>query len=85
MLTAYQITKEKRFREIGFQSLNFLKCMTLTKDYFKPIGCNGWLQKGKEPAGFDEQPVEACEMTLHFLRPMRSLRTRNISAWLRHG
>ncbi len=67
MLVAYQITKEKRFREIGFQSLNFLKSKTFTKDYFKPIGCNGWLQKGKEPAEFDEQPVEACEMTLAFL------------------
>lgn len=67
MLIAYQITKEKRFRKIGFQSLKFLKKMTFRKDYFKPIGCNGWLQKGKEPAGFDEQPVEACEMTLVFL------------------
>ncbi|QAT50340.1 glycosyltransferase [Caproiciproducens sp. NJN-50] len=67
MFVAYRITKEKRFREIGFQSLDFLQSVTFTKDYFKPIGCNGWLQKGEEPAGFDEQPVEACEMTLAFL------------------
>lgn len=67
MLVAYKITKEERYRKIGFQSLDFLKSKTFTKDYFKPIGCNGWFQKGKKPAEFDEQPVEACGMTLALL------------------
>lgn len=67
MLIAYRITGEDRYQKIGFQSLYFLESKTFQKDYFKPIGCNGWLDKGKEPAAFDEQPVEACEMALTFL------------------
>lgn len=67
MLSAYRITKENRCQQIGFESLKFLESKTFTKDYFKPIGCKGWLEKGKEAAEFDEQPVEACGSTLAFL------------------
>ena len=67
MLVASKITKEERYLKIGFQSLNFLKKITFAEGYFKPIGCNGWFQRGKNSAQFDEQPVEACEMILMFL------------------
>lgn len=67
MLRAYSATDEDRYRQIGFESLQSLKSKTFEKDYFKPIGCNGWLVKGSEPAKYDEQPVEACETTLAFL------------------
>ena len=67
MLIASRAIKVNRYQEIGFQSLYFLESKTFPKDCFKAIGCNGWLEKGKEPAEFDEQPVEACEMTLAFL------------------
>jgi len=67
MLIAFRVTKEDRYQKIGFQSLKFLESKTFKNGYFKPIGCNGWLEKGKEPAEFDEQPVEACGMTLVFL------------------
>ncbi len=67
MLVAGRVTKEDQFQQIGFESLQFLENKTFHKGYFKPIGCNGWLEKGKEPAEFDEQPVEACETTLAFL------------------
>jgi glycosyltransferase involved in cell wall biosynthesis len=68
MLIAGKVTKRIQFQQIGFESLQFLESKTFHKGYFKPIGCNGWLEKGKEPAAFDEQPVEACESTLAFLK-----------------
>lgn len=67
MLRAARVTQENRYKQIGLESLRFLESKTFRLNYFKPIGCKGWLQKGKEPAQFDEQPVEACETTLVFL------------------
>ena len=67
MLVAGRVTKENQFQQIGFESLRFLENKTFYKGYFKPIGCNGWLEKGKESAEYDQQPVEACETTLAFL------------------
>ncbi len=68
MFIAGQVTNKDQFQQIGFESLHFLENKTFHKEgYFKPIGCNGWLEKGKEAAKFDEQPVEACETTFAFL------------------
>lgn len=67
MLIAYGVVKNDDFKQIGFESLKFLESKTFRDGYFKPIGCNGWLYKGKAPAQFDEQPVEACETLLAFV------------------
>jgi hypothetical protein len=67
MLAAHSATKVDRYRQVGFESLKFLESKTFTKGYFKPIGCKGWFHKGEEPAEFDEQSVEACEMELMYL------------------
>jgi hypothetical protein len=67
MFCACRVTGENRFRQVGYESLQFLENKTFNKGHFKPIGCNGWLVKGGERAEFDEQPVEACETTLAFL------------------
>ena len=67
MFSACRVAKEIRYQQIGIESLEFLEGKTFHKGYFKPIGCKGWLTKGKEPAKFDEQPVEACETALAFL------------------
>ncbi len=68
MLAAFQTTQEESFKDIGLESLEFLEKQTFKKGYFKPIGCNGWFKKGSNPAEFDEQPVEACEMLLAYLK-----------------
>ena len=67
MLVGYKATGNERFKEIGLESLKFLEGKTFRGGYFKPIGCCGWLVKGKERAEFDEQPVEACETVLAYL------------------
>lgn len=60
MLCSYEITGNKQYLQIGLKSLDFLCEKTFKYNYFKPIGCSGWLKKGEEPAAYDEQPVEAC-------------------------
>jgi len=68
MLEAYEVTKNDQYKHIGYETLDFLESKTFKSGYFKPIGCKGWLNKGFEPAEFDEQPVEACETTLTYLK-----------------
>lgn len=67
LFKAYHILKTDVLLETAKESMDFLGGITLKEDFFKPIGCNGWLMKGKEPAEFDEQPIEACETLLSFL------------------
>lgn len=67
LLRAYNLLKSDALLETANESMAFLSKMTMTKDYFKPIGCKGWLIKGQEPAQFDEQPLEACETMLAYL------------------
>jgi hypothetical protein len=67
LIKAYRATGEKKFLDVAEESLEFLGRVTFKNEYFKPVGCNGWLVKGGHPAEFDEQPVEACEGVLTYL------------------
>lgn len=47
-------------REIGLQSLHWLAERQIAPEgHFRPIGSNGFWKRGKQPAWFDQQPVEA--------------------------
>lgn len=67
MLKAYDVTKDPVLLQVGTQSMDFLENQTMSTEFFRPIGSNGWLQKGKAAALFDEQPIEAGETTLAYL------------------
>lgn len=64
MLAAHEATGEKRYLEIGLESLDFLLDATFAGGMFRPVGCKGWFPRGQTPAEFDQQPVEACETLL---------------------
>ncbi len=50
--------------DAGLRSLRWLVSVQLSEQGdFAPIGCNGFLARGGEPAPFDQQPVEACTVT----------------------
>lgn len=68
MLIAHETTGEKKYRDIGLASLDFLLDRTFAGGVFRPVGCKGWLPKGGVPAEFDQQPVEACETLLVCLK-----------------
>ena len=67
LFRAYKILEKEVLLDIARESMDFLGSITLKDGYFKPVGCNGWYEKGKEPAEFDEQPIEACETMLSYL------------------
>jgi glycosyltransferase involved in cell wall biosynthesis len=50
--------------DAGLRSLEWLVSVQLSHEGdFAPIGSNGFLARGKAPAVFDQQPVEACTVT----------------------
>lgn len=67
MFVAYRYLQKPRYLEIAEESLAFLATVTFREEYFKPVGCNGWLVKGRPAAEFDEQPLEAGETVLAYL------------------
>ena len=67
LLKAYRILKKDILLETAKEGMDFLGDITLKNDYFKPIGCNGWLLKDKTAAEYDEQPIEACETLLSYV------------------
>ena len=64
---AYKILQKDVLLDVARESMDFLGSITLKDGYFKPVGSNGWYEKGKTPAEFDEQPIEACETMLAYL------------------
>ena len=49
--------------EIGLRSLRWLaETQRAPQGHFRPIGSNGFFQRGKERADFDQQPIEALAM-----------------------
>jgi len=62
LLCAYKILGKECYLETAQESMDFLESIVIKPDFFKPIGCNGWLVKGMAPSEYDEQPIEACEM-----------------------
>ena len=50
--------------DAGLRSLEWLVSLQLSEQGdFAPIGCNGFLARGRVAARFDQQPVEACTVT----------------------
>ncbi|MBP1764023.1 MAG: hypothetical protein H6Q65_1081 [Firmicutes bacterium] len=67
MFVAFQKTKQERFLSIARESMAFLDRAAFRDGFFRPVGCNGWWMRGKEPAIYDQQPVEASMSTLAHL------------------
>ncbi len=75
LLRASHLSGGSVLKETAKESLDFLTSVTVSSQgYFKPIGCNGWLQRNGEAALFDEQPIEACEMLLAYREAYEVLR-----------
>jgi len=67
LFAAHSRLGQDRLLRAARESLSFLDLVSFRDGYFRPVGCNGWLVRGAEPALFDEQPLEACTSTLAHL------------------
>jgi glycosyltransferase involved in cell wall biosynthesis len=58
--------------EAGLEALRWIiQLQTAPEGHFRPIGCNGFHQRGGQAAQFDQQPIEACAMISACLEAFR--------------
>jgi glycosyltransferase involved in cell wall biosynthesis len=61
LLRAYKITNNKKYQQVAEKSLKFLANITFeTKNYFTPIGQDGWYFRNGKRAYFDQQPEDTA-------------------------
>ncbi len=73
---SYKLMKDKKILIIAKEVLSFLENIKFKNDYLNIIGNNGWFEKGKDPAHFAQQPINACAMVLAFDQAYKT--TKNI-------
>jgi glycosyltransferase involved in cell wall biosynthesis len=67
LLHSYEITGNLKVKKAALRSVEFLKERTMHKDYFVPVGNNGWhCRDDSTTAVFDQQAIEAMAMVLMF-------------------
>jgi glycosyltransferase involved in cell wall biosynthesis len=60
LFRAYKITNNKTYLEVAEKTINFLSSVTFeNKNYFSPIGQDGWYFRGGKRSYFDQQPEDA--------------------------
>jgi hypothetical protein len=60
LIVSGHAAESPRARDVGLSSLKWLLGVQKSPHgHFRPIGSNGFYRKGKEPAQFDQQPLEA--------------------------
>lgn len=59
---AYDLLKDKKYLKAANTTLNFLSRITFLKNYYAPIGQNGWYFRNKQRSYFDQQPEDAASM-----------------------
>lgn len=68
LFEASNFDKKGRALEIAKLSLDFLTKTHFMGGKLVPIGQDGWFVKGKKRALYDQQPIEAAEMTRAYLK-----------------
>jgi glycosyltransferase involved in cell wall biosynthesis len=59
LFVAGMTLETKRYQEAAEKSCEFLLANTFDGEHFSFIGCNGWYERGRTRASFDQQPLEA--------------------------
>ena len=76
LLLAYNYTKDRTYRKIGLDTLNFLTEIQWRGDFFDIVGNHGWYSyNGKKPL-FDQQPIEAGYLTQAYVLAYEIVRER---------
>jgi len=61
LFRAYSLTEDRKYLQIATESLKFLIEVTFeNKDYFSPIGQDGWYFRNGKRAYFDQQPEDTA-------------------------
>ncbi|OIN98286.1 hypothetical protein AUJ66_01285 [Candidatus Desantisbacteria bacterium CG1_02_38_46] len=58
----YEVTKEKKYLQIGLESLEFLSKLSFVDNKLVLIGQEKWYQKDGKKSLYDQQPIDAAAM-----------------------
>ena len=62
LFLAYDVLKDKRYLDVGKESLDFLSELVIINNRLVLIGHNGWYFRNGERSFHDQQPVDAASM-----------------------
>jgi len=71
LLYAYKILKDTKILKLAEEVIHFLEKVNFKNDYLEIVGNNGWYEKGKKPASFAQQPIDATALTLAFYQAFK--------------
>jgi glycosyltransferase involved in cell wall biosynthesis len=58
------LTLGNKYLEVAKKTCEFLLTNTFNGDYFSFIGCQGWYERGRTKANFDQQPIEGASTVM---------------------
>ena len=76
LLLAYNYTKDRTYRKIGLETLDFLTEIQWKGDFFDMVGNQGWYSYNGEKPIFDQQPIEAGYLTQAYVSAYEILHDR---------
>ncbi|AKJ37757.1 glycosyltransferase family 4 protein [Methanosarcina barkeri] len=76
LLLAYNYTKDRTYRKVGLDTLNFLTEIQWNGDFFDIVGNQGWYSYNGEKPIFDQQPIEAGYLTQAYVSAYEIVRDR---------
>ncbi len=76
LLLAYNYTKDRTYRKVGLETLDFLTEIQWKGDFFDMVGNQGWYSYNGEKPIFDQQPIEAGYLTQAYVSAYEIVRDR---------
>ncbi|MCC4767417.1 glycosyltransferase [Methanosarcina sp. DH1] len=76
LLLAYNYTKDRTYRKVGLDTLDFLTDIQWKGDFFDMVGNQGWYSYNGEKPIFDQQPIEAGYLTQAYVSAYEIVRDR---------
>ncbi len=64
MFVAGMVCENKKYIAIAEKTCEFLLANTFNGKHFSFIGCNGWYERGRTRATFDQQPIDAAGVVM---------------------
>ena len=76
LLLAYNYTKDRTYRKVGLETLDFLTEIQWKGDFFDMVGNQSWYSYNGEKPIFDQQPIEAGYLTQAYVSAYEIVRDR---------
>ncbi|WP_276482581.1 glycosyltransferase [Paraflavitalea pollutisoli] len=77
LLNAYEITQYEVYKEVAFESMEFLESIVVRDGVLSPVGNQGWCSRDKEAARFDQQGIDVMAMVLFYQQAFRLTREKS--------